>query len=153
MGAGYYLNPTTGQCATVTTHNDWIRDEKNATSIGLPDEFYHQIMLFSHTAIDEIRILALQGGLIRIRQHKRYTSVQFWVTSNQLEATLQAVVRALEKLKIHPDELLQIDNLCLGESASIKFGALQSLPAVFQHQLDASSADQAVIRHGLAGGS
>ncbi len=132
MGAGHWLNPVTGQCEQVTTHNDWIRDEKNADSIGLAEDIYRQIMLLPDTAIDQIRILALQGGLVRIRQHKRYTSVQFRATADQVAEILQAVLRALEELKIHPDERLEIDNLGLGESVSITLRSLRTTEAVFQ---------------------
>jgi hypothetical protein len=86
------------------------------------------------TAVDETRRLAVQGGLIRIRQHKRYTSVQFWVMSDQVDATLQAVLQALAELGVHPDERLQIDNLCLGKSTSVTLRELQNDQAVFQHQ-------------------
>ena len=133
MGAGHWINPKTGQCLQVTTHNDWIRDATNAKSIGLPDEIYLQIMLLPDTAIDQIRILALRGGLVRIRQQKHYTSVQFWASGDQVEAILQAVLRAVTELGIHPDEQLEIDNLLLGESVSLTLRALQtSDQAVFQ---------------------
>ena len=85
-------------------------------------------------AVDEIRRLAVQGGLIRFRQHKRYTSVQFWVMADQVDTTVRAVLRALTELGIHPDERLQVDNLCLGDSASVTLRELQSDQAVFQHQ-------------------
>ena len=133
MGAGHWINPKTGRCALVTTHNDWIRDEKNAKSIGLPDHRYRDIMTLPDNAIDEIRILALRGGLVRIRQHRRYTSVQFWAAIGDVEAIRQAVVRALAELEVHPDERLEIDNLLLGESVSLTLRALQtSDQAVFQ---------------------
>jgi hypothetical protein len=126
MGAGHWLNSATGECARVTTHDGWIRDEKNAASIGLPDHLYRQIMLLPDSAVDEIRILALKGGLVRIRQHKRYTSVQFWAAVDKVVAILQAILRALEELQIHPDERLEIDNLLLGESVSITLRALRT---------------------------
>ena len=125
MGAGHWLNPMTHQCVQVTTHDGWIRDEKNADSIGLPGHLYRQIMLLPDSAVDEIRILALRGGLVRIRQHKRYTSVQFRATADQVTEVLQAVLRALAELEVHPDERLEIDNLLLGESVSITLRALQ----------------------------
>ena len=132
MGAGHWLNPTTGQCEQVTTHDEWIRDEKNAVSIGLPDFIYRQIRLLPGSAIDEIRILALRGGLVRIRQHKRYTSVQFWAEADRVETILYSVVRALEALEVHPDERLEVDNLLLSDSMSITLRALQAGEAVFQ---------------------
>ena len=152
MGAGHWLNPVTGQCAQVTTHDEWIRDEKNADSIGLAQNLYRQIILLPDTAIDHIRIVALQGGLVRIRQHKRYTSVQFWAIADQIASILQAVLRTLDELKIHPDERLEIDNLLLGESVSITRRALQTSQAVFQ-QSDAGSPYQVLVRLGVAGGS
>ncbi len=82
-------------------------------------------MLLSESAVDEIRILALQGGLIRIRQHKRYTSVQFHATADQATEVLQAVLRALAELEVHPDERLEIDNLSLGESVAITLRELR----------------------------
>ncbi|MGO9107951.1 MAG: hypothetical protein ACLP9L_01850 [Thermoguttaceae bacterium] len=132
MGAGHWLNPTTGQCVQITTHNDWIRDETNADSIGLAEDLYRQIMLLPDNAVDEIRILALHGGLVRIRQQKRYTSVQFWALGDQVEAILRAVLRALEELEVHPDKRLEIDNLLPGDSVSITLRALQAGEAVFQ---------------------
>ena len=133
MGAGHWINPKTGQCLQVTTHNDWIRDATNAKSIGLPDHRYRDIMTLPDNAIDEIRILALKGGLVRSRQHRRYTSVQFWATAEEVETILQAVLRAVTELGIHPDEQLEIDNLLLGESVSLTLRALQtSDQAVFQ---------------------
>ncbi len=132
-GPGHYLNATTGQIVLVTTHNDWIRNAANAASVGLPDDFYRQIMLLPDTAIDEIRILALKGGLVRIRQHKWHTSVQFWTGADQVGTIVDAVVKALAELKIHPDERLEIGNLCLDESVTITFRALQARDqAMFQ---------------------
>jgi hypothetical protein len=123
MGKG---NPQTGQCEEVTTHDEWIREEKNARSIGLPDHYYRQIKLLPNSAIDETRTTALVGGLVRIRQHKRYTSIQFWSVSDQVEGILQAVVKGLQQLQVHPDELLKVDNLSLGKSESITLRELQA---------------------------
>ena len=111
MNDGHWLNPKTGLCLQVTTHNDWIRIQVNAESIGLSDELYHQIMLLPVMAIDEIRIVALQGGLVRIRQQHRFTAVQFWATPDQVVGILEAVVQALQKLQLYADERLIIDNL------------------------------------------
>lgn len=132
MGKGYWLNPRSGRCEQVTTHDEWIREEKNAGAIGLPDEFYRRLMLQPSSAMDEIRTTALVGGLVRIRQHKRYISIQFWALADHVEEILQAVVKALEQLHVHPDELLKVDNLCLRNSVSLSLRQFQSDQVVFQ---------------------
>jgi hypothetical protein len=52
--------------------------------------------------------------------------VQFWAAVDKVVAILQAILRALEELQIHPDERLEIDNLLLGESVSITLRALRT---------------------------
>jgi hypothetical protein len=127
MGAGYWLNPSTGMCVRVaTTHDEWIRDKGNTDRIGLPEECYHQIMRHPATAVDEIRLLALDWGLVRIREHRWYTSVQFKARPDRVKPILGAVIVALNDVQIHPDTRLVIDNLLLHDSASITIAGLQS---------------------------
>ena len=123
--AGYWLNPNTGKCVRVeTTHDAWVRDRTNAEAIGLPEAAYDAIMKHPATAIDEIRIVALDWGLVRIREHPRYTSVQFSAQPFQVKAILRAVVVALVDLKLHTDTTLVIDNLLLSDSATLGLGEL-----------------------------
>ena len=93
MGAGYWLNPDTGQCVRVaTTHDEWVRDRGNAEGIGLPEAAYDAIMQYPATAVDEIRLVVLNWGLVRIREHPRYTSVQFAAHAHQVTPILRAVL-------------------------------------------------------------
>jgi hypothetical protein len=125
QGAGYWLNPATGKCVRVaTTHDEWVRDKSNAESIGLPEAAYDAIMQHPVTSIDEIRLVALDWGLVRIREHPRYTSVQFSAQPYHVKAILQAVVTALAEVKLHPDTMLVIDNLLLHDSARIELREL-----------------------------
>ena len=125
--AGYWLNPSSGKCVRVeTTHDAWVRDPANVEGIGLPQAAYDAVMAFPETAIDEIRIVALTWGLVRIREHPRYTSVQFSAQPNHVKAILGAVVVALAELKLHPDTMLVVDNLLLHDSARIALGELQN---------------------------
>ena len=127
MGAGYWLNPNTGKCVRViTTHDEWVRDWANAESIGLPKAAYDAIMKHPATAVDEIRIVAIHWGLVRIREHPRYTSIQFSAHAHQIRLVLRAVVVAITELKLPPDTTLKIDNLFLNESATLGVGELQS---------------------------
>ena len=128
--AGYWLNPNTGKCVRVeTTHDAWVRDRTNIESIGLPQAAYDAVMEFPDTAIDEIRLLAIDYGLVRIREHPRYTSVQFSVKPFQITPILRAVTTALAELKLHPDTMLVIDNLLLHDSVRAGLGELQNMLA------------------------
>ena len=110
--AGYWLNPSTGKCVQVaTTHNDWLRNRENVASIGLPPSAYDEVMRFSPTQEDQIRLVAIRCGLVRIREHPRYTSVQFSAESHQEKPVLQAVFTALKNLKMSAETTLVIDNL------------------------------------------
>ena len=127
MGAGYWLNPDTGKCVRVaTTHDEWVRDKANADSIGLPEECYDQIMQHPETAVDEIRLLALRYGLVRMREHPRYLSVQFAAQRHRVKPILAAVLTALGDLKVHPDTYMIVDNLLSGDSVSITLDGLRS---------------------------
>ncbi|MGO9113413.1 MAG: hypothetical protein ACLP9L_29635 [Thermoguttaceae bacterium] len=120
MGAGYWLNPETGMCVQVaTTHDEFVRDRANAMSIGLSKGCHAQIMRYPPTAIDEIRLSALREGMVRLREHRRYLSVQFTALPQRVALVLKAVVVALTELKIHLDTMLAVDNLLSGDSVSI----------------------------------
>lgn len=127
MGAGYWLNPDTGQCVRVaTTHDDWVRDRGNAESIGLPERAYNDIMKLPVTAIDEIRRVALNWGLVRIREHPRYTSIQFTAHAHRITPILRAALAALKAAQVHPGTTLKIDNLLLNDSITIGLGELEN---------------------------
>ena len=126
MGAGYWLNPETGMCVQIdTTHDAWVREKANADRIKLPEVCYKQIMEYTETAIDEIRLAALRGGLVRMRDHRWYLSVQFAAQSEQAKSVLKAVLAALIELRIHPDTRIVIDNLLLNDSIAIPLRDLQ----------------------------
>ena len=141
MGAGYWLNPATGQCVRVaTTHDEWVRDRGNAESIGLPKAAYDAIMQHPATAVDEIRLVALNWGLVRIREHPRYTSIQFTAHAHRVTPILRAVLLALKAAQVHPDTTLVIDNLLLKDSITIGLLDLESHLDKDQRQDDAQKA-------------
>lgn len=127
MGAGYWLNPDTGKCVQVaTTHDEWVRDNDNASSMGVPQWVYDEIVRYPPTAVDEIRLLALHCGLVRMREHPRYLSIQFAAERSRLSHIISAIALTLRDLPIHADTNIQMDNLLLGESLSITVAELQS---------------------------
>jgi hypothetical protein len=125
-GAGYWLEPKTGRCVQVeTTHDEFVRDRENARSMGVPRQVYDEIMMYSPTDVDEIRLLALHSGLVRMREHPRYLSVQFAAGRESVARVLKAIVKALADMKIHPDTRIEMDNLLLGESTAMTVAELR----------------------------
>ena len=125
--AGYWLKPDTGECVRVaTTHDEWVRDRKNADRLGLPPEVYAEIMHYPPTSIDEIRILAVKCGLVRIREHRRHVSVQFMAEPRRRGPILQAAAKALHGVGIHPDTELVIDDLSTNERTAMTLRDLEA---------------------------
>ena len=102
------------------------RDRQHATDLGLPEAAWQEIMSYSPTNIDPIRLAAVRCGLVRIREHRRHVSVQYWAEAERADAVLAAVVKALTGLEIHPDTRLEIDNLLAGDSRVATLGGLQA---------------------------
>lgn len=126
MGAGYWLRPETGQCIKVaTTHDEFVRDRANAENLGLSASAFNEIMRFPPTALDEIRLVAVRSGLVRIREHRRYLSVQYMAESDRVQPLLRIVVTALHGVGIHPDTWMVVDNLLLHDSQSLMMGQLE----------------------------
>jgi hypothetical protein len=127
--AGYWLDPKTGQCVRVTTtHDEWIPDRQHAEDLGLPEAAYREIMSFAPTNIDPIRLVAVRCGLVRIREHRRYVSVQYISEADRVGLISDAVAIALTDLGIHPDTRLIVDNFLLGESVAMTLAGLDTPP-------------------------
>jgi hypothetical protein len=124
MRPGYWLNPINGKLMRVSTHDIWIREKENADSIGLPPHVYEEITKLPPTAVDEVRIAAMKGGLVRIRQHRHYVSIQFMAQQQEVTPILRAVANALKSVGIHTDERLVIDNLLLMDRVEVSLGEL-----------------------------
>ena len=81
-GPGYWLNPITGRYYRVVNHSPWIFDLAYARSAGLSERYITAIRQFDPIRNDdEVRLLAVLGGLVRVREHTgrmQYTSVQFF---------------------------------------------------------------------------
>jgi hypothetical protein len=123
--AGFWINPDTNLIVKVeSTHDEWVRNRQHAADIGLSDADFQEIMSYLPTAVDEIRLVAVRRGLVRVREHRRHVSVQFMAEAERVGMVLAAVVRGLMEVGIHPDSMLHIDNLLLRDSRSIMLGGL-----------------------------
>lgn len=100
-GRGYWLNPISGAYFRVGNHAPWISDAANAQSAGLPERFIAAIRQFDPIRNDdEVRLLGVMGGLVRIREHigrTPYTSVQFYCDRPDLPFVLCAVTTMLRE--------------------------------------------------------
>ena len=114
-----------------STHDAWVRDDwHNAEALGIPGDIFQKISSLEPTSIDEIRLLALKTGLVRIREYKSRRNqdvhIQFWAAAARVGAVLEAVAEALAELGIHGDTRLVIDNLHLGDSRVVTLTTLQA---------------------------
>jgi len=123
MGAGYWLNYKDGHLVQVDSHDMWISNRENAHSIGINEWIYDKIT--NSSDIDEIRLLALYNGLVRIREYPRYTSIQFVCDLHRNQHVLKAISETLSDLKIHPDTIICMENFSTGQSLETSVGTFQ----------------------------
>lgn len=118
MGVGYWFDPRRKQCWTVDRHELWVLDERNAKTAGISQEVYeHLLTLDSSLGMDEIRMAAINVGLVRIRDHGNYVSVQF--ASEQDREVLRSIHGLLEGVFQFPEMELAIDNFTTQASTRI----------------------------------
>lgn len=119
LNAGYWLNPQTGAFFQVDTHETWIRDPDNVKKIGLSQDYYDELMKLPVTDMDGVRRLAVKGGLVRTRQAKNTTTIQFEQPRNLVRDVLHAVADMLRQTVRDPYEQLWLNNLQTNDSMLI----------------------------------
>ena len=112
IGPGYWLDPRSGALHHVTTHNDWLLVPENQKKAGLgPTEVGVLNSLDPVQEIDEIRMVGVMAGLIRIRDYLNRVSVQFWESGLEVGNVLQAVVATIPAVSGDRFPFLTIQNL------------------------------------------
>ncbi|MBD3407236.1 MAG: hypothetical protein GF411_14040 [Candidatus Lokiarchaeota archaeon] len=97
MGSGYWLNPRTGEYIEVNKHEKWISNKKNARHIGLSKRAYEEIKQLNPSEdIDEIRIIAIIDGLVRIRDYQSKVAIQFYAGRGQTRKVLWSVYEMMQ---------------------------------------------------------
>ena len=91
-GPGYWLVPKTGNVYQVeTTHDRWLLVSANQKTVGLtPTEIGVLSGLDPQRDLDEIRMVGLRAGVIRIRDRRRNLTFQFDASPNRLQASRSA---------------------------------------------------------------
>jgi hypothetical protein len=93
-GPGFWLNPANKKWVAVTRHELTMRDAVALTELGVATEVIQaaqQISPYDRDAVDELRILGIQCGLIRVRDQGLYISVQFDALKETEEELLRFV--------------------------------------------------------------
>ena len=82
MTEGWWLNSKTGKYSPIHEHADWLSDLDNARKIGISEQTIKKIKKLS-PVVDRIEILtlAMNDSLIRIRNHKHFTTFEFTVAT------------------------------------------------------------------------
>ncbi len=106
---GFWFDPNTGQSHSVTTHQDWLLD--NSAALGLQDALAGLDRL-QHE--DQIRLIGVRFGLVRIRDYGPRMSVQFWAEAEKVGGILSAVRAFLPEIGAGPLKSVWINNLFNG---------------------------------------
>ena len=128
MGNGYWLDPRHQQAHLVTRHELWVLEGENARLAGISPEV-HQLLcgLDPVKHQDEIRMAAIEVGMIRTRDHGNYISVQFSARPGEVGTKLWSVVQFLRMTGTHRYSDLRIDNFASLENVRISLEELESL--------------------------
>ena len=117
MGKGYWLDPKTQQSWVVDRHERFVLE--NPLICGVPPEIHaHLLTLDTNKAMDEIRLAAINAGLIRLRDHKKHWSVQFASDLNE-ESFLRSVFLFLDEIVVFRDTPLVIGNFATRTETTI----------------------------------
>lgn len=119
QGPGHWLNPKTGKFVLVYRHELDIRKESVAKMLGVSDSLYAQIMSFNQAQANEIRLLAMKAGLIRLRDNPVY-SIQFYLPRRDVREALWSIYQFFQEASIRPWSLW-INNLLTKDEVTISY--------------------------------
>ena len=112
-GPGYWLIPDTGELSRVeTTHDAWLLVSANQRIIGLtPSKIRVLDGLDPQRDLDEIRMVGVRPGLIRIRDRQRNLTFQFDAPPGRVQSVLRAIADALPSLFTGAEHFMLLHNL------------------------------------------
>jgi hypothetical protein len=126
---GFWLDPRNGNLYEVTTHNDWLLVAHNQDLVGLGAKQRQILASFDPiTEIDEIRMVGVIHGLIRIRKRRNEVSVQFYSPDSQVNNVLKMIATAIPRAILGENLQLKIHNLFDDSGAQLElYQLVQSL--------------------------
>lgn len=121
MGVGVWLNPRTMDWVKVSRHEISLHDEETARELGLPEKVIEDIQkLNPYQDVNEIRILGVKHGLVRMRDNGQEVVAQFHARKGRVRNIIWAIYMALDEVPAYQDErIIRIHNLQYDEGNTL----------------------------------
>lgn len=129
-GLGFWLEPGSGKLFPVTTHNDWLLIPEHQDQVGL-DLQQRQVLASCDPVkeIDEIRMVGVMHGLVRLREYAKRLSIQFYCKPEAVQRLVAQVASSIKHVTHDPNPYLTIQNLYDDSVARLEFNGLIQLLA------------------------
>lgn len=149
MGVGIWYNPRTDKVfnfGSFNTHDIWLRSADNRIALGLRPATIEYIESLPSTAdsVDEIRLAAIQDGMVRIRDYGNVCSVQFKARRGMRDLLIK--IKDVIGRICEPSSMIKIHNLATNESTELTLSdMIQRLrddsPILFRESYDSVVTD------------
>ncbi len=118
-------------------HNDWLLVPRNQDAVGLHTKDRQVLSKFDRVKeIDEIRMVGVMRGLIRIRDYINRVSVQFYSNPFASRKLIDLTVAVLSEVTTDPNPYLTIQNLFDDSVARLELTKLKRLLAAGEKLLE-----------------
>ena len=134
MTEGYWINYDTGKVVSMSDHEVFIRDPKNAKKIGVPPNV-HAMAANIKDREKYLLFLLQHAPLMRVRGHG--SSVGFQFATHSRQSAMDAIL-AWGKNNAGPMTWMMIDNFATKESTQMNFEQ-------FEQSMDSGGAE-AILR-------
>ena len=120
MTEGYWINYSSGKIFSIHEHEQWIRDPKNAKSLGLSPILIKSFGKFKPERDRDKFLLFLmrQAPIMRVRGHGSYITFEFSSSSRQ---TVMDEILMFCKKNAGPYTTLYINNFTTKETVQMPF--------------------------------
>jgi hypothetical protein len=126
MGMGYWLDPNSLDMWPVSTHDSWLLDPANQDKARLDaSDINYLKQLDRRRHKDEIRMVGIKKGLVRIRDYGNQTTVQFSADKN-LSNLLWSIYLGLREINLNRNSTIGIHNLRDNDTIKISFAEFES---------------------------
>lgn len=141
MGKGFWLDPDDNAVYPVDAyrnrHEWWLLDADNQRKVNLRQntiDALNKLKVQADDAItnggavpaDEIRMIGLRAGMIRVRDWRNNIVVQFHASRSRVRNVLWSIFMGLDKaLSPHPNAEIVIDNIATNDSVRLSFKQFQ----------------------------